>query len=86
MVVWKFDIAAQDQRITIPQGAKLLYVATQRKVPCLWALVDPLAPEVQRRISVVGTGQSVPEGKYVGTLFIMGDALVFHVFDLGEDK
>lgn len=56
--------------------------------PRVWALVDPSAPESKRRVVVCGTGQSLPDevdgATFVGTFFLQGARLVFHVFDIGE--
>ena len=77
----------------LPEGATLLTVRTQRHLPFFWALVDPEAPKIMRRIQSYGTGHEIPArpGTYIGSFFldafnddgggVMG---VFHVFDEGE--
>lgn len=87
MQVWKFPISPDRPWIEMPKGAQLLSVATQRGYPCLWALVDPHAPKVKRKIETYGTGWDLPAnpGKFVGTFLSPdGGSIVFHVFDQGE--
>ena len=83
--VWKFSVPVDDASvIEMPHGAKLLSVANQRETICLWAAVDTRAPKVGRRIQVCGTGHPLPLGEFVGTVVLHRGALVFHVFDCGE--
>jgi len=61
-----------------------LDVQAQGGTPCLWALVDPHAPQVERLFLVYGTGHDVPDdpGMYYGTIhFHSTPPLVFHVFE-----
>lgn len=96
LTVWKFDLNRGDERIKMPRGAALLHVGVQMievrertrsgrwEQPCVWALVDPDQPKVDRGLVIHGTGHPVyPGGNYVGT-FHMEGSLVFHVFDHGE--
>lgn len=57
--------------------------------PRVWALVDPDAPRVKRRLATIGTGQPLPddadEWAYVGSFQMRGGALVFHLLDAGEE-
>lgn len=86
MTIWKYSLDTTDnQQVMMPLEARLLSVQTQGGSPQLWALVDPKARQVQRRIRIYGTGNPVGEyGKFVGTYQLAGGSLVFHVFDLGE--
>jgi hypothetical protein len=76
----------------MPAAAKLLSVALKDDEPCLWAMVDPEARMVERRIRVVATGEdfSNPFPPFVGTFVLEGvldhETLVFHVFDGGEHE
>jgi hypothetical protein len=97
-VVWKFPIPNTGSIcvvVTMPKGARVLSVATQVETPTLWALVDPGALKVERRLMVLMTGQNtvaeVPdtgqrldEAAFIGTTLLMGGSLVLHVFDFGE--
>ena len=81
MQIWKHNIQPGPQTIQMPQGAELLHVATQGRLPTLWIKVDPDAPLVARSICVCCTGEDI-EGEYVGTYQL--DWFVGHVMDMGE--
>ena len=73
------------QNITTPAGPKLLHLAVQNGVPCLWFLVDPGREyEVEWQIRVYGTGEIVPDfeslNTFFGTILLHDGALVYHVF------
>ena len=93
--VWKYPMG--DWRTgmfstVMPQGSRILSLQEQEVNDelCMWALVDPEAPMVQRHFVIVGTGHvfdSVPENNlsadnFVGTFQILKGALVFHVFEV----
>lgn len=82
--VWKFPIPVDDAfELMMPEGARPLCVQTQRSQPCMWAFVDPAAPQKPRRFRMCGTGHPLPDdvGRYVGTFQGYNEALVFHVFE-----
>lgn len=84
--VWK-TILTQDeiQTISAPAGAEMLCASELMEAPCVWFLCDPDAEIKKRQIIVVGTGWiDIPQGKYIGTIFLADGQLVFHVFDGGE--
>lgn len=78
----------------MPKGAKVLHVHEQNGDICLWALVDvpkpPQNPEWERRKFIaLATGDKIPDDwtvEYVGTVHMHGGALVFHVFEITEDR
>ena len=87
--IWKYPLDVTDEQgITMPDGAVILTVQTQNEKPCLWAIVDPLAPHRIRRFAMIGTGNPadvldvIPGPHYVGTFQLMGGGLVFHVFEI----
>lgn len=97
--IWKFPIPSPGESgaisVLLPRGARLLSVHAQREEPQIWALVDPAAPKVRRRLLIAVTGQTGParvpetgerfdDAKFVGTFLLLGGSLVFHVFDFGE--
>lgn len=86
--IWKFPLEINDSTfVTMPRGAQLLTVQTQREwLPVLWAVVDPQAEPARRLIYCRGTGHPMTgaEGRsYLGTT--QDSALVFHWFDGGEE-
>jgi hypothetical protein len=94
-VIWKFFLEPDAiDGIEMPRGAEILSVGVQHGGPKLWAICDDRAPTAKRRISVVGTGHGmtgrgladVSAAEFIGTFQLQGGALVFHVFDLGEDE
>lgn len=85
--IHKFSIPLQDeQTVDMPKGARILTAQLQLGILCLWAMVDTDAPEVPHKVSIYGTGGPVPAvtGKYVGT--VQSGALVWHIFDDGEQR
>jgi hypothetical protein len=87
--IWKYRLTAMDTCILeMPQAARLLSVQEQFGAPVVWALVDPDATKVMRRLTLCPTGAPLPcevEGfAFVGTFQIEGGSLVFHLFDAGE--
>lgn len=86
MVIWKYELEVTDRQIVrMPVAADLLSVANQRGKLCLWAMVDPENPnKVERDIEIIGTGNSMPEGRrsFIGTAVI--DPFVWHVFERFE--
>lgn len=86
LTIWKYELGLQDhQTLQLPEGAQLLHVGNQHGALCLWALVDPDAKVIDRRIYVVGTGHKLPTAcklaRYIGTAMMLGGTLVWHVFD-----
>jgi hypothetical protein len=79
MNVWKYQLG-DDVTIELPEGAKILHVGMQGIYICLWCLVDPHAPRVERRFKVFGTGEYIDAGEYIGT--VMEGPYVWHVFEV----
>lgn len=85
--IWKYPLQVTDvQWVSMPEGARLLYVDYQAGDLSLWAMVDSKAPLRNRLIAVVGTGNPAPTDQdgasYVGTA--ISGSFVWHVFDGGE--
>lgn len=87
-VVYKYPLRIDDEQIvTMPEGAELLHVAEQRGELMLWARVIPTGQRtVARTILIRGTGAPIWTQPHVGTVITEGGALVWHVFDGGEDE
>jgi hypothetical protein len=81
-VVYKYPIHDLRGTVSLPAGAKPLAVREQRGQACLWALVDPTKPPVERRVYILGTGhdQALDGFDYVDTFMMHDGAFVFHVF------
>lgn len=94
--VWKYPIAGgRVTVIEVPQGAQLLHVAMQAKVPgspaigetpTLWYLVDPAEPKEKKTIVVVGTGDQLHarDGslEHLGSVLTSdGGGYVWHLFE-----
>lgn len=89
--IWKYPFRIIDKvALLMPQGAKLLYAAPCNEPGkgdlCVWALVQPQAKRLERRLHVFGTGQEIPTtqqlGNYLGTVEL--GVFVWHLFDAGE--
>jgi hypothetical protein len=81
--IWKATLkAATVQYIMVPEHAELLTAREQNEELCVWFKCNPDNEVVHRQIAVVGTGHPAPDGaRYVGTGFLQGGQLVFHVFE-----
>ena len=85
MTVWKYPIPLHDHlEMLLPSGAQVLKVECQHEQPCLWALVNPGAPEETRHFRIAGTGHVIIDKglSFVSTFQMDGGALVFHVFEI----
>lgn len=86
-VVWKFPLELKPHNdVLMPKGARVVHVASQHGVPCLWALCDPNAAKVHRRFGIVATGMAFDEreARYVGTFMLQGGEFVGHVVEPPE--
>ena len=83
-MIYKYPITVADRfALSMPQGAQVLTVQSQREVPCIWALVDPSEPEGLYEFALVGTGhkrEDLDGMPYLGTVQLLGGDLIFHVF------
>jgi len=81
--VYKYEIGITDQQLLVlPLGAKILTVALQERVPCLWVEVDS-KEQGQESVHIYthGTGHVLNPSatEYIGTYFLE-NGLVFHVY------
>lgn len=83
--IWKTVLEVTDeQEIEVPSGAEFLTARDQMEAICVWFRCDPDKPKSKRQISIRGTGHKAPardESRYLGTAFLHGGQLVFHVFE-----
>jgi hypothetical protein len=86
--VWKFPIeTTYEQVVQMPPDVKLLTVQVQYGKPCLWAEVEEHDHKVNRLIYIHGTGHPFThDGIYVGSYHLADGALVFHVYDAGQES
>jgi hypothetical protein len=84
--VWKEQLnPAPVITVRAPEGAEFLHVANQYGSPCIWFRCDPSQPMRDYIIVMIGAGHRAPiDGKYLGTILIASDTLVFHFF-VNED-
>jgi hypothetical protein len=89
--IWKYPLNLTDRiMLQMPEGAEVLAVQTQHGELCLWALVKPDAPKVDRYFRLFGTGHEMPvdmgvdwtKEDYRGTFQALGGDLVFHLFEV----
>lgn len=88
---WKYHLhLVGEQLLKMPAGAWILSVAHQPVVGlCVWALVDPEAELVTRRIYIRGTGHALAgaaAAEYVGTVVEPDGKLVWHVWAGADDE
>jgi hypothetical protein len=84
-VVYKYPLPLEPGGVTVrmPRGAVILHLAVQHGVPCLWAEVDPAAPERERTFLLVPTGGQPPsQGAYLATLLMGGGDYVWHYYEV----
>ena len=82
-IVWKYDIPIQNNfTLKMPFEAEILHFGVQYGKAKLWVLIDPLEKKIERRFRLAGTGHEyIQEGlKYIGTIKIEDDTLIFHLF------
>ncbi len=80
--VFKYPLKGDTSHVFIPHDAKVLHVAEQDGVPCVWAEVDTTQHKVGKMYYTVGTGHPLPEApaEHVGSLMMHGGAIVLHVY------
>lgn len=82
--IWKFEV--KNGLISMPKGAKILSIQTQKNYPQMWVWVDPSQPKEDRYFEVFGTGHKMHTTKctrlYIGTYQVNAGDLVYHLFEL----
>ena len=77
-VVEKYDLGTKSVQIIRLPLKRVLSVQMQDRKPCLWALVDPEAPNVLLTIRIAGTGTQDDYDyatlRYIGTTWCRGQA------------
>ena len=87
--VWKYTLDSMTTNvISMPLGARIISVDSQREEICIWVLVDTDEKKTMiHRFVVCPTGGDIPETVeyFLGTAQLQNGALVFHVFQLNGD-
>ena len=73
--IWKYELLQFNKNeygsfsISMPIGSKVLCVAMQGDIPCIWAEVDDEVDMIDRNFTIVVTGNSISNylGTYIGT-------------------
>lgn len=84
--IWKKIISLEErQTVELPVGAKVLCVKMQHNTPCIWFITPQTNfPDVEKRTFVIYiTGSTHKEivGKYINTILMHDNRVVFHVFE-----
>lgn len=82
--IYKFELEqTSKQKKLMPNGFRILHIAEQDGVICLWAMVDNSIPMETVSFEIHGTGHEIiPDAnkRYVGTIIMQSTGLVWHVF------
>ncbi len=83
--VYKFPLEISDeQKVSMPEGAKVLTVQVHKGWPCLWAECNPDKEPVFRTFLIRGTGHPIDDDikkEYIGTIQMLDGSIVYHVFE-----
>lgn len=83
--IYKYPLELVDyQTVEMPVGSKILSVADQGGVLCLWAHVTASNPSAKRMFEIAGTGKPFPPNDgavrvFLGTVVM--NPFVWHVFE-----
>lgn len=84
--IFKYRVPFQDfTEVSMPKGAKIIAVQNQDESLCIWAEVNPDAPNERRFFHVYGTGHVMHEEceeTYLGTAQFQRGELVFHLYEV----
>lgn len=87
--VWKYNIPISDLfSIIMPKDAHILHFNTQYGNPRIWVLVNPDNKSETRYFRLAGTGHIINCSikNHIGTIKMMDDGLIYHLFELSEDE
>lgn len=83
--VYKFMLEISDeQKVLMPDGAKVLTVQVQKGKPCIWAECNPDNEPVLRTFLIRGTGHPIDDDikkMCIGTIQMLDGSIVYHVFE-----
>lgn len=80
MKIYKYPLDLADQQtISMPEGAEMLSIGQSRDQIILWVMADPAAALRDYVFRIVGTGNEVPDGlQYLGT--VQQSTYAWHIF------
>lgn len=80
--IYKYTLSSPQNEVDLPREFKILHLALQNEIPCLWAEVDDIKPLIRMTVTFYGTGHIVPDnaGNYIGTVLMHDGSLVFHAY------
>lgn len=88
-VIHKFPVEPVSEGVPyftamLPDGAEFLHVEQQKEYVQMWWMLDPKASKFARQFRIVATGEEFDaEGlEFLGTFFVDGGSLVFHLFQM----
>ena len=86
-VIWKFLVTNPvADEVSMPTGAEILHVDMQHGNVCMWAKVDPDAPQITREFMIEGTGQPpnvrLDDAIHRGTMIDGRMGMVWHLFEV----
>lgn len=86
-LIHKQQLTIKDtQTLILPFNSEILSVAQQKGALCIWYQFDPEFRKDQGdeevRIYIIGTGHPIPDpiGCFIGTVVMIGNPFVWHVF------
>lgn len=83
--IFKYRVQMQDTfELKVPIDTEFLSVQKQHGEVELWALLDPAKESETRTFRLAGTGHEItnPDLSYIGTVQVMHDSLVWHLFEV----
>lgn len=82
--IYKQELDIRDiQIITVPFGAKMLYLDKQKDTICVWYECETKNPYEERTIYCFGTGHEIPNIglRYIGSTMMLNGEVVFHYYE-----
>lgn len=79
--IHKYDLSGSRSHL-IPEGFKILHVASQYDRICVWCEVDTASKNKLVKFRVYGTGWNLdeePSGHYIGTVLTQ-ESYVWHIY------
>lgn len=86
MKIFKYEVFLLNSfSICMPENSTILSFQVQNEKPYIWVLVDEEKPIISRYFTIIGTGHYIELSKnvlkYIGTVLMNRDELVWHLFE-----